>query len=295
MYCTLQEAYSIPSFDPASKNASQRSKRSCAPLKGGLASDPYDAFGPESGRELAAAPRSYGREDFMNPGEKASYAAMANDAKYYCENYGVCSSKEGFENPPPSAGKTKRTSKQQRTCGPLQPPVYEYPLQESDRQRYNKALNEALKEEQVATAPYRTEPRKVDMDQVSGYYDEDLETYLQTKDMKASPALKELPKVDIKAQPYDPKDSPFAEAIQKYKGTSFAAPFSNVAATPSFDNGVWGTSRDKTGMWMDLIMFILLGILIIVLCDQLVRLGMMLGMRSTVEALQPLLARLEKA
>lgn len=304
MYCTLQEAYSIPSFDPASKG-SKRGSRSCAPLKNQQVqpADPFDAYNADTGRELAAAAPAYGREDFANPVEKVSYSALANDYKYYCDNYGVC--KEGFENPSPSksssaprkqqSSSTAPRSKQQGSCGPLQPPVYEYPMTEMDKKRYNVALNDALKQEQTATAPSKYEARRVDMNKVSGYYDEDLESYLQTKDMKASPALKELPKVDLKAEPYDPSESPFANAMQKFGGQQLGSPYASAVQERMANVSASSARTDKVGMWMDMLLFVLMGVLVIFLCDQLVKLGMMLGMKSTVNSLSAIIAQLEKA
>lgn len=307
MYCTLQEAYSIPSFDPASKG-SKRNSRSCGVPKNQpiQPADPFDAYNADTGRELAAAAPSYGREDFTNPVEKVSYAALANDYKYYCDTYGVCTNqsqpvKEGFENPTsktstslrkPQSSATPR--KQQGSCGPLQPPPYEYPMSEMDKKRYNVALNDALKQEQTATVPAKYEARRVDMNKVSGYYDEDLELYLQTKDMKASPALKELPKADLKAEPYDPAESPFANAIQKFGGQPMGGPYAPVVQE-RMANVSSSARTDKIGMWMDMLLFVLLGVLVIFLCDQLVKLGMMLGMKSTVNSLSAIIAQLEKA
>ena len=298
-YCTLQEAYSVPAFDPASKSA-RKAARSCA-SNGSRATpaDPYDAYSAENGRELAMAPPSYGREDFTNPVEKVTYSAMANDQKYYCNNYGVCSDvtgmKEGFENP--KAPVAKKQKSPPSSCGPLQPPPYEYPMSDADKKRYAKAMSDALRQEQTATAPMKVEPRKVDMNQVSGYFDEDLESYLQTKDMKAAPALRELPKNESTALPYDPEESPFADALQRFKNNNMGAPVKESMSswTPSTPPSGHQPRTDKVGMWMDLLLFVLIGVLIIFLCDQLVKLGMVLGMKNTVTMLSPLLSQLEKA
>lgn len=319
MYCSLQEAYNIPAFDPASKSHRSRPPRYC----GGAAAargtgttppaDPYDAYSNGSGRELAAAPASYGREDFTNPGEKVTYASMANDYKYYCDQYGVCADplttakgtasdtavREGFENPRPAPAVKKPKQPSQGSCGPLQPPAYEYPMSEEAKRQYNKAVKESLSYEHTATTPLRMEPRKVDMSQVSGYYDEDLESYLQTKDMKASPAMKPLPKVDLQAKPYDPSESPFSDAMQKFKDKQSGYPVDSKKKMSEVED-LTGTRElniqartDKIGMWMDLLLFVLMGVLVIFLCDQLVKLGMYLGMKSTVAALSPIISKLE--
>lgn len=310
MYCTLQEAYSVPSFDPAAKSKKNRSS-ACAPRSGGAPADSYDTYGPERGRELAAAPRAFGREDFANqslstPVQKQTYAALANDYKYYCDTYGVCSDAppkpereqahvpEGFENFKTESTNSSNKKVRGATCGPLQPPVYEYPMKEEDRRSYNRALDTALKQTQTSTAPTRVQPRKVDMSNVGGYYDEDLEMYLQTKDMKASPPLPTMPRSadsSNSTHPYDPSSSPFAEALDKFKGT----PFSGGSVSSTARSELLQGSKDTGGLWLDLLFFVLIGLLVIILCDQLVRLGVMLGMKSTAAALAPILAQLEKA
>jgi hypothetical protein len=299
MYCTLQEAYNVPSFDPTSQKKRTGNRGCAAPAE---RPDPTDPYSADTGREFAAAPRPFGREDFTGgrgPVEKVSYGAMANDYKYYCDTYGVCADPmppvkgamaEGFENP--KAAKGKRAPRNAQQCGPLQPPPYEYPMRDEDKKKYNRALQYALYQEQAATAAPPAEPRKADMDQVTGYYDEDLELYLQTKDMKASPVPKDLPKVESKAQPYDPKDSPFAQAMDRYKDQSMGGPLQPYAS-PLLTGAVAAAPRDRTGMWMDMVFFILIGVLLVILCDQLVKLGTLLGMKTTLQALAPLLSQIE--
>lgn len=271
MYCTLQEAYNIPAFDPASKR--QRGCRKASPQQN---TDAFDPYSPITGRELAAAPRQYGREDFTNPTQDAAskvpYTANAADIDYYCTKYGICPKKlpairENFE-------------QQQPQCtGPLQPPLYEVPVSDAAKKQYKQAMDTAMSQEQVATNSYAPRPRHVDMDKVSGYVDDDLESYLQTRDFKASPPAKAVEATPRLAQqggemtPYDPKEPAFAQ---------YAAP------KPT-------SKVDITGRWMDMLLFVLIGILIIFLCDQLVRMGSMLGMRETTTALMPLIERLEKA
>lgn len=306
MLCTLQEAYSIPSFDPASTSCPKPS-------------DP--AYGPNKGREAASFEKRAAsverREGFRNidPEKAPSYKALAGDVKYYCDSYGICPSTmpsvtEHFTtSESPSYGsyavydtaapakvpskKSKRSmqsaSKPPKCTGPLEPPMYEIPISDEAKKQYNVAFNTAISQDQKATAAYTSEPRHADMSQVTGFVDEELDSYLQTSDMKAAPMLtSSLPKTKLNAEPYDPEASPFARAYERYSrqpmGSDTVRERMTTASQP----------RDKSSMWLDILLFSLIGLLLIALCDQLVRLGIMLGMRSTVDALLPLIEKLEK-
>lgn len=251
--------------------------------------DPYDPYTPSAGREMATAFRRFGQEDFV--GEPApltkplnrSYAAQENDYKYYCDTHGICA-KEGFE------GGKLTVSKPKQACGPLQPPPYEFPIDEETKKYYKNAIDVANNQEQTATPPPKPQGRPVDMNKVSGYYDEDLEMYMETKDMKATPtpAMPVVPKKDVDALPYDPSASPFSEAMKEANAHANKVP---VLGKTFVDRMVVTTpaTRDTKGMWFDILLFFAAGVMFVFLCDQLVRLGMLLGMRRTVDLLTPFL------
>lgn len=257
--CTLQEAYSVPSFDTPAKK-----KKACntAPK---ASADPYDPYLPEGGRGEQAA----FREGFQ------SYRGMAGDYNYYRTEYGIDTPKirEPFQQ--------KCSSNAQR---------YDIPLSDADKKRYDDAIKASLGETQTSTLPPKPEMRKSDMSKVQGYVDDDLELYLQTKDMKAAPFT--VPPSPVKerdppAQPYDPDASPFAKAIDYFKGqlTPAAAAAPTQAPAPV-------QLQHKIPAWSqfwDIVMFVFAGILIMFLCDQLFKLAMLIGMKRTVQMLEPYL------
>jgi hypothetical protein len=293
MYCSLQEAYQVPSFDPASK----KKRSACTSSKSAASADAYDPYtGETSGKELAMSYKRFGREDFVAsaaaaskeplPGDRPTYAGMANDYKYYCDNYRVCapSLKEGFEQRDKKQGPAAKA----KTCGPLQPPPYEYPFSEESKKQFRAAVDTSLNQDAGgATSPARMPMRQVDMEKVSGYYDEDLEQYLQTSEMKAAP-VPITPSPDTRmppADPYDPKTSPFAQTMQRMQPTKQPERFYPVreACPPS---------PSPLALWLDVLVFAVAGVLMIILCDQLVKLGMMMGMRNTVHMLSPVLLKI---
>ena len=306
MYCTLEEAYNISTPGTGKKKNALR----CAarPTDPNASAEPYDRYSPSAGKELASAYRKYGQEDFTNipagpgvsnPMSNPSYVSKRNDYKYYCDQYNVCAPgvSEGFEDigmnqqVGPTGKKNNESKAPRQACGPLQPPMYEFPVDEDARREYRSAVNVAISQEQSATPPPKPKRREVDMNKVDGYYDEDLEQYLETKDMKAAPIpiAPNLPKRKLDALPYDPAASPFSEAMkdlnEKNNQVSVAGKTFVDRLMPSIP------SRDTKGMWLDLLLFFSIGVLFVVLADQLVRFGMMLGMRRTVEMLVPLLEK----
>lgn len=299
MYCTLEEAYNVPSQGTKKKNANLRCMARSA-NEPNVSAEPFDHYGPNGGRELASAYRKFGQEDFVNipagqgasnPMANPSYVSKRNDYKYYCDQYNVCAPgvSEGFESGSGSSNGSGKPKPPKRSCGPLQPPMYEFPMDDGTKKEYKNAVNVSLSQDQTAIAPPKPKGREVDMGKVEGYYDEDLEQYLETKDMKASPipVAPALPKKDLNALPYDPAASPFSEAMKDLNEKGNRVEVMGKTFVDRLTPTMY--SRDTKGMWLDLLLFFAIGVLFVVLADQLVRFGMMLGMRRTVEMLIPLL------
>lgn len=298
--CSLQEAYQIPSFSTAVK-------KKCATQPRPSAADPYDPFSPELGRgERAAASL---REGFT--GGDVPYKSQATDNDFYCRTYGVCTTPQNKPVPKPNpdvptTGRiegftTEGTCKLGSDMGSLR---YEYPMSPEAKEAYDRALKLSLSMDSraTATAPIEAQMRTSDLSHVQGYEDEDLDKYLRTKDMKAAP-MATIPTTTTippgqDAQPYDPKDSPFAKAIQHFSKDenktpkvikeNMAADAPSTSSSPSVATSRVFLNRDA--MW-DMLIFVLVGLLVIFLCDQLFRLGVMMGMRKTVELLEPFLEK----
>ena len=279
MYCSIQEAYDVPSFD-----RTVRKKRSaCDSLRSAASADPYDLNMDR--KERAQAFPKYGREDFVGTlGDEPTYNSMKADQKYYCDNYRVCSKQqvEGFTNPP------SRKSPATATCSPLSPPMYEIPVPEEAKRQYQKAVDLSMSQETSSTVTPVMKMRQVNMGDVAGYEDEDLDMYLQTKDMKASPIpVTNIPKKELRAEPYDPKESPFAKSMTALKGQLTPAK-PETTVEPLTPNST-PPPVDKVSRWLDLLLFFLAGVLLIMMCDQLIKIGMMIGMKDTVDILTPML------
>ena len=316
----MQEAYNVPSF--AGK---RRGSRSMAPLQQqaeyglrGASAEAYDPFVGEDGRgELAAysQPKSKQdggnqkevREGFMcgsmgdsTKGSKAisfdaagantsTYSAQAQDYDYYCKNFNICPTpkiqvKEGFEMQP-----AKGTPKPHAQCQPLNAPMYEIPVSDAAKKQYAKAMEVSMGEGS-ATQSAPTPMRNVDMSGVTGFYDDEIDQYMNTKDMVAAttPSMPTPAKSNIApAEPYDPSEAtPFTQAMAQFRKNG-GRPIMHYEAS--------NTPAPPTDKWqyiMDLALFISAGILIILLCEQLFKIAAAVGMRDTIQLLQPYLAEI---
>jgi hypothetical protein len=69
-------------------------------------------------------------------------------------------------------------------CSSLQAPPYQVPISDETYAQFNKVLDVSLNQEQGATQSYPYPMRKVNMNSVGGYYDEELERFLTTQNMQ---------------------------------------------------------------------------------------------------------------
>lgn len=199
------------------------------------------------------------RQDMLGEREKISYRSQLTDYDYVCNTTGVCPLEEF------------NTKEPQKKCEPLQPPKYEYPLSDRDKEKFKQALKVAL--EEMESGPKKSEPvappEKEKMDKVSGFIDEELENYMKLKDIKpvkidkppiAEDRLKDIPGKDA---------APIAASFESHLPKPAPACF----------------TKDNKG-WINLLLFIGSGILVIFLLEQLYKLALLNGMKKTVAAME---------
>lgn len=125
---------------------------------------------------------------------------------------------------------------------------------------------------------------------VEPYYDEDLEKYLNVDEFKSS-------------VPYSPDDQLTQEQpkqVNKLKAPRLYQPDNKNSAENeknSQESQSRGTTATKDVFYKNLInigLFILVGILIIFLCDQITEIAISIGMKKTVQILEPYLYKSTK-
>ena len=221
------------------------------------------------------------RTDMLGERERVSYRSQLSDYDYVCKTTGVCPLEE-FTN-----------SEEEKKCEPIQPPKYEYPINDKDKEKFRKALKIAL--EQMEDKPIPQEEinmqnklknmkpppsifqtpdysKPIAKNNISGFFDEELENYLNMNDFKDIHANKY-------STPQELPEKPAAPPVAKPKPVAKAE-----TAKPAVKQEVNYTKKNK--MLMNLLLFISGGILFIFLLEQLYRLAIYNGLKKTVESLE---------
>lgn len=317
-YCTLEEAYNVPTFT--------RKKKSCKDAS--RDTEAYDHYTEQKGKEQAIyekfeanEPQSQpkkaiggGRgmtEDTALEGGRKTYSSQMQDFNHVCKTMGICLPSDsakgeeaflGYDNVPPASSAPSKAPKKSQTpqqkCAPLNPPNYEYPLSDGDKERFRKALNVAIEEMEDSEKyiPPAYEVRKVDMTKVSGYVDEELENYMFVNDMKPAPEPPKRDRVRVDDSTTPAPSGWKAIAPNRLRDIPGFEKLATATATASAEPRMeMENFTKKNKIWMDLLLFIGSGILIIFLLEQLFKLAMITGMKKTVEAMEHILQESKSA
>ena len=203
-----------------------------------------------------------------------------------------------------------------RQCGQIQAPMYEVPISDAAKKANTAALNAFANgqgvNQPISTLPTARKPvggRPVDMTKVAGLYDDDIDQYMNlqtpsTTNQSQQPTnmnlLPQVPQSGTIANPPSPAAFPNANATPLTK--AMASFQSNDGSTPllwpvdpTFSNS--NTKNKETSKWqyvMDLILFIAAGVLVIMLCEMLFKIALTIGMRDTINVIEPYLAELQE-
>jgi hypothetical protein len=273
---------------------------------------------PPPSRPGPPSPPVVGEEGFVSTpynfgSDRPTYASQANDYKLGCSMYGVCSPVEGFQSGPgpvgTGAGSGVGMGPAATRCGPLELPVLGDMYGDQVKADMKKALDVSLAQNSSPGAGY-TPPTNyktpVDMAKVTGVYDEEIESYLHSL---APPSTYMTVEQEVKGgQPITALASP-----QKYTYTNEKdanKETTDVAAALPGSTGpveellqsinaslkaLYNTASvyNPKQNWWDLAVFVLAGVLIIFLLEQLFQIASAIGMRNTINQLEPYLKSLQ--
>jgi hypothetical protein len=190
----------------------------------------------------------------MKPLDKP-YSAQYTDYDFMCKNSGICLTKP------------KETFK--GSCAPLSAPTYKYPFSEKDKEKFRKALKVALEQmenPEPPPPPPPPEPVSITDAEFNGFIDKELEAYMMVNDMKDNVNQTVLP-------PAGPPPSDF---------TPIVAGVPLDTTTTALKDEPKNFTKGNTKLF-DLLLFIIAGILIILIMDQIFRLAMLVGMNKTLK------------
>jgi len=174
------------------------------------------------------------------------------------------------------------------TCKDPQSPIYEIPISDLSRQQYNNAMEVSLNSAQGSTVSCIQQPRKQNMNNISGFYDDELEQYYKVNDINLTTSCEDdqAKKIQPDFKYQSPNKVATLSPSPNVNNLQLSSPPSSLSSYTVFPKN---NDTSKFQMIIDAILFILAGVLIIFLCDQLFKLGMSVGMRDTIEILTPYL------
>jgi hypothetical protein len=258
------------------------------------------------------------------------YSGYSQDRKYYCDSYNICPDAsgagiEGFQGMETKNGSGnvasggEPTPKSATCTGPLIAPNYEYPMTDEARRQYDRALqlslNGGMNANPSGDTPLEDPATFIraggSSADVMGYTDADLESFLRTEDLTSAPfKIPVVPKDDRPVGGRDPNESPFAETMKNFTGPDgtpqlrpgsvdkAATEGAGTAAGSGGMSGALGSSASVRDPWSrvwEMALFVVAGLLLVLLLDQLFKLAMLYGMKRAFLAIEPLLERAAKA
>lgn len=278
MYCTLQEAYNVPSFSKKKKNIMQ-------PL---INND--NTLTPSY--EESSLIENFGNvQNEANDQNKITYDQITGDSKYFCKNYNICpiplsdnyNTKEGFDNNT-NTNTTKPNSIPNGNCVSA-PQIYEIPVSDPAKKEYQKIQGQWANQFSTSTALPTFNKDKVDMSKVNGYVDEEIEQYMQTKDMIAV----DMPNIPAPMQERIIFEDNTVSNINLKNQQVGKITQVNQENPPTIEqSNIYKSDSDKLNKWsaiIEIIYFIVVGLLFIILCDQLFRVALYSGMKQTIKML----------
>ena len=280
MYCTLQEAYNVPSFSKKKKNIMQ-------PL---INND--NTLTPSY--EESSLIENFGNvQNEANDQNKITYDQITGDSKYFCKNYNICpiplsdnyNTKEGFDNNTnTNTNTTKPNSIPNGNCVSA-PQIYEIPVSDPAKKEYQKIQGQWANQFSTSTALPTFNKDKVDMSKVNGYVDEEIEQYMQTKDMIAV----DMPNIPAPMQERIIFEDNTVSNINLKNQQVGKITQVNQENPPTIEqSNIYKSDSDKLNKWsaiIEIIYFIVVGLLFIILCDQLFRVALYSGMKQTIKML----------
>jgi hypothetical protein len=204
----------------------------------------------------------------MKPMDKP-YSSQYTDYEYMCKNSGICLTKPK---------ETFTSEKPKEACSPLVSPTYQYPFSENDKEKFRKALKVALEqmENPEPTPPSVPEPSTTAQQDAAfnGFIDKELEAYMMVNDMKDGVRETILP-------PPGPPPSDFTPVAV---GVPVEPKPVAVEKAPVDSN-----FTKKNAKLFDLLLFVIAGILLILIMDQVFKLALIVGMNNTLKTIDKII------
>ena len=209
----------------------------------------------------------------MKPLDKP-YSSQYTDYDFMCKNSGIC-----LTNPKETFSSSEKPKEVAASCSPLAAPTYQYPFSEKDKEKFRKALKVALEQmenPEPPPPPPLPEPATQQDAAFNGFIDKELEAYMMVNDMKDGVRVTTLP----------PAGPPPADFSPVAVGVPVENTVTSLEKAPTDSNSNFTKRNSKL---FDLLLFIIAGILIILIMDQLFKLALIVGMNKTLKTIDKII------
>jgi hypothetical protein len=157
-----------------------------------------------------------------------------------------------------------------KDCSPLQPPSYKLPIDSNSKNAFNKALETSLN-----TNANEYEPTKPNKFSIKPYDFDEYDAYLNISDIKTN----------NKDETAEYRTTPFLEDYLKNLRDNFKTPVKDqglqIANVEQFTNFINNANNIKVDINLyNLFLFIFIGIIIILLCDQITKLAIIVANKN---------------
>ena len=206
------------------------------------------------------------------------------------------------------------TENNQKSCTSLQSPSYNLPISEDSKKKYNEALNTSLNSTNANQISYEDFNKQSNIKSVEPYYDDDLEKYLNINNFQNainyplnSSSNIQTSSQEKQQQPQQPPSQIISNSGQSKvnyddiihtnnKTNNNTSEYTNInnndLILPKNNK-----KSDKDIFYKNIInigLFVFIGIVIILLCDQITEIAINIGMKRTMLMLEPYLQKIQE-
>lgn len=195
----------------------------------------------------------------------------------------------------------------ENNCTPLQAPAYRYPISDGAKKKFKEAIDATYMKQKQPT--YNDYNKRSDITKIKPYDEDDLDQYLSLENFKDAINSKppnEMMNTQGVSEPvpekpsYEPKEDSTKDPIRFHNKTGELTSLERsflLSKMNEENNKKLQESEKKNKMYSNYInigLFIFIGIAIILLCDQIAEIAINIGMRKTAKILEPYLIKLQE-
>ena len=195
------------------------------------------------------------------------------------------------------------------SCTSLQAPTYTFPISDDAKKKYDEALNTSLNNTTANQISYDDFNKQSNIKSVQPYYDDDLEQYLNINNFKnainyppinnssniSTPISSQLPisnnnKINITYDDIINTNNDTNNNTKQYTNVNN----NDLLLPKKSDTDIKSKKEIFYKNIINIGLFVFIGIVIILLCDQITEIAINIGMKRTMQMLEPYLQKIQE-